>query len=128
MNVIRLQSMLPIAILAVAFSTAARASDDKAAAAVSKHDLQAKIDYCETCHGLSGEERLSPYGIPGKLNNLDLEPVFLEKAAVRTDPKTRRHGIDESFADQNFTEGLSISANNSHVQERKHGKNGYEQL
>ena len=63
MKVIRLQSVLQIAILAVAFSTAARASDDKAAAAVSKHDLQAKVDYCETCHGLSAEASLdiTPY-------------------------------------------------------------------
>ena len=56
--------MLQIAVLAVAFSTAARASDDKAAAAVSKHDLQAKVDYCETCHGLSARGFIGYYPIP----------------------------------------------------------------
>ena len=64
MKVIRLQSMLQIAILAVAFSTAARASDDKAAAAVSQHDLQAKVDYCETCHGLSARGFIGYYPVP----------------------------------------------------------------
>ncbi len=64
MKVIRLQSVLQIAVLAVAFSTAARASDDKATAAVSQHDLQAKIDYCETCHGLSARGFIGFHSIP----------------------------------------------------------------
>ena len=64
MRVIRFQSVLQFAILAVAFSTAARASDDKAAAAVSKHDLQAKVDYCETCHGLSARGFIGFHPIP----------------------------------------------------------------
>ena len=64
MKVIRLQSVLQIAILAVAFSTAARASDDKATAAVSQHDLQAKVDYCETCHGLSARGFIGYHPIP----------------------------------------------------------------
>ena len=64
MKVKRLQSMLQIAILAFAFSTAARASDDKATAAVSQHELQAKIDYCETCHGLSARGFIGYHPIP----------------------------------------------------------------
>lgn len=64
MKFIRLQSVLRIAILAVAFSTAARASDDKVAAAISKHDLQAKVDYCETCHGLSAKGFIGYYPVP----------------------------------------------------------------
>lgn len=64
MKFTRLQSVLRIAILAVAFSTAARASDDKVAAAVSKHDLQAKVDYCETCHGLSAKGFIGYYPVP----------------------------------------------------------------
>ncbi len=64
MKVIRLQSVLQIAILAVAFSTAARASDDKTTAAVSQHELQAKIDYCETCHGLSARGFIGYHPIP----------------------------------------------------------------
>ena len=64
MRATRLQSVLQIAVLAVAFSTAARASDDKAAVTVSKHDLQAKVDYCETCHGLSGRGFIGFHPIP----------------------------------------------------------------
>jgi cbb3-type cytochrome c oxidase subunit III len=64
MKFIRLQSVLQIAILAVAFSTTARASDEKAAAAISKHDLQAKVDYCETCHGLSARGFIGYYPVP----------------------------------------------------------------
>lgn len=64
MKVTRLQSVLQIAVLAAAFSTAARASDDKAAATVSKHELQAKVDYCETCHGLSGRGFIGFHPIP----------------------------------------------------------------
>ena len=64
MKVIRLQSVLQIAVLTVAFSMAARASDGKAAAAVSQHDLQAKIDYCETCHGLSARGFIGFHPIP----------------------------------------------------------------
>ena len=64
MRVIRSQLILPIAMLAVVFSAPARASDDKAAAAVSKHDLQAKVDYCETCHGLSARGFIGFHPIP----------------------------------------------------------------
>jgi cbb3-type cytochrome c oxidase subunit III len=64
MRVIRLQLILPIAMLAVAFSASARAADDKTAAAISKHDLQAKVDYCETCHGLSARGFIGFHPIP----------------------------------------------------------------
>ena len=64
MRIIRLQLILPIAMLAVAFSASARASDDKAAAAVPKHELQAKVDYCETCHGLSARGFIGFHPIP----------------------------------------------------------------
>ena len=39
-----------VALLAIAFTAVARAED-----AVSKHDFQAKFDYCKSCHGASGE-------------------------------------------------------------------------
>ena len=64
MKVVRLRSLLQIAVLAVAFSTAARASDEKAAAGVSQRDLQAKVDYCETCHGLSARGFIGFHPIP----------------------------------------------------------------
>ena len=64
MKVKRLHSMLQIAVVALVFSPAAQASDDKATAAVSQHELQAKIDYCETCHGLSARGFIGYHPIP----------------------------------------------------------------
>lgn len=63
MKVVSVRLALQTAILAVAFSTAGRA-DDTVTAAVSQHDLQAKVDYCETCHGLSGRGFRGFYPIP----------------------------------------------------------------
>jgi cytochrome c553 len=40
------------AVVATAFAAAARAQDK---AAVSQQELQAKLTYCKTCHGLSGQ-------------------------------------------------------------------------
>ena len=54
-----LQLASQAAILAIAFTTAGRAED-----AVSKHDLQAKMDYCKTCHGSSGQGLRAYYSMP----------------------------------------------------------------
>jgi len=53
MNVSALRWALPATVLAIA-AVAAGASDG-ADTGQSRHDLQAKLEYCETCHGLSGE-------------------------------------------------------------------------
>ncbi len=42
-------------ILAIAFATAGQAEEDTSATAVSKQELKAKMDYCKTCHGASGQ-------------------------------------------------------------------------
>ncbi len=52
--------ILQAAILAIAFTTVARAEN----AAFSQKDLQAKIDYCKTCHGSSGQGFRAYYPIP----------------------------------------------------------------
>jgi cytochrome c553 len=54
MTVISLQSTLPAAIFATVFAAAGHAQDTTTAN-FSQRDLQAKITYCKTCHGLSGE-------------------------------------------------------------------------
>ena len=54
MKFIHLQLALQIATLAILFSAASRA-DDRDKAAFSKPELQAKLEYCKTCHGLSGQ-------------------------------------------------------------------------
>ena len=62
-KIVGLQVALPLAILAIAFATApARAKDD--ATAVSKQALEAKIKYCEVCHGQSGQGFQGYYPIP----------------------------------------------------------------
>jgi len=58
-----LRLALPGVLLIIAFATAGRA-DNVPAAAVSEHDLKAKIDYCETCHGVSGRGFHGYYPIP----------------------------------------------------------------
>src|ERR1700687_6032147 len=63
MKLIGFQSALQAAILAFAFSATGRA-EDRGTATVSKHDLQAKTEYCKTCHGLSGQGDRGAYPMP----------------------------------------------------------------
>jgi cytochrome c553 len=58
-----LQLVLQAAVLTIAFATGGRA-DNTPAATVSEHDLKAKIDYCQTCHGQSGQGFHGYYPIP----------------------------------------------------------------
>ena len=55
--------VLSSAILATVLVAAARADDTKPAA-VSKQELQAKLAYCEVCHGASGQGFRGYYPIP----------------------------------------------------------------
>src|SRR3974390_250160 len=57
-----LQLVLPAAILVVAFAVDARAEDR--GAAFSQQDLQAKLQYCKTCHGLSGQGFRGAFPMP----------------------------------------------------------------
>jgi cytochrome c553 len=50
--------------LTLAIGSAGGAENSGSSAAVSEHDLQAKIDYCETCHGQSGRGFHGYYPIP----------------------------------------------------------------
>jgi cytochrome c553 len=54
MKLSNIRLALPTAILAIVFSAAGRA-EDAGIAAFSKQALQAKIEYCKTCHGVSGQ-------------------------------------------------------------------------
>jgi cytochrome c553 len=54
MKLKNLHLALPTAVLAVAFSATGRA-EDAGKADFSKQSLQAKIEYCKTCHGVSGQ-------------------------------------------------------------------------
>lgn len=55
MKVVSQKAALSLAVLAVVLSVTARAEDQKGGAAVPNDVLQAKIEYCKTCHGLSGQ-------------------------------------------------------------------------
>src|SRR5580704_19061478 len=60
MKVFSSRMALHMAIL-IAFSPSAHAQDK---AAVSQRELQAKIDYCKTCHGFSGQGYRGFYPMP----------------------------------------------------------------
>src|SRR6202162_1735408 len=63
MKFMRLQWALQTAAFAILFSAASRA-DDGGKAAFSKPELQAKLEYCKTCHGLSGQGYRGYYPMP----------------------------------------------------------------
>jgi hypothetical protein len=54
MNITRVHWTLAAAMVAIAFASPGRAGDS-GAAAVSNQDLQAKVVFCKTCHGLAGQ-------------------------------------------------------------------------
>jgi len=58
----RSKSLPLAAILAVTFSVAGHAQDKKAD--FTQQDLDAKIAYCKTCHGLSGQGYRGPFPMP----------------------------------------------------------------
>ncbi len=60
MTIVNLRLMVPAAILAIVSCAADRAE----CAAVSQQALRAKIEYCETCHGLSAQGYHGYYPIP----------------------------------------------------------------
>jgi cytochrome c553 len=63
MNVVGLRLALQAAVFALAFASAGHA-EDTGAGAESKHGFQAKLEYCKTCHGLSGEGYRGYYPMP----------------------------------------------------------------
>jgi cytochrome c553 len=64
MKGISLRSALPwaMALMTVMFAGATRAAND--ASTVSNQDIQAKLRYCEVCHGVSAQGFLGYYPIP----------------------------------------------------------------
>jgi cytochrome c553 len=63
MKVSSIRLALPTAILVIVFSAAGRA-EDADRSSTSRQSLQAKIEYCTTCHGLSGQGYHGFYPIP----------------------------------------------------------------
>jgi cytochrome c553 len=63
MKVVILQLVLPASILAIVFPGVGHAQDI-GAPAFSTRELQAKIEYCKTCHGLSGQGYRGSFPMP----------------------------------------------------------------
>ena len=63
MKLIGARLVLRTAALTIAFSAAGHA-EDKSNATVSKQELNAKIAYCKTCHGLSGQGFRGSFPMP----------------------------------------------------------------
>jgi cytochrome c553 len=88
-KIVGLQVALPLAILAIAFATApARAKDD--ATAVSKQALEAKIKYCEVCHGQSGQGFQGYYPIPRLAGQ---QPEYIKNQLEAFDERRRVNPI-----------------------------------
>jgi cytochrome c553 len=68
------QSVLLTAAFAIAVSAAAHA-EDKGKAAVPKQELDAKIAYCKTCHGVSGQGFRGTFPMPRLAGQ---QPEYLE--------------------------------------------------
>ena len=69
-----LRPLLLTAAFAIAVSAAAHA-EDKDKAAVPKQELEAKIDYCKTCHGVSGQGFRGAFPMPRLAGQ---QPEYLE--------------------------------------------------
>ena len=74
MKVISLRLALQTAVLAIVFSATGRA-DEGGAAGFSNHELQAKLEYCKTCHGLSGQGYRGYFPMPRLAGQ---QPKYLE--------------------------------------------------
>src|SRR5271157_2079930 len=74
MKIISLQSLLHAAILAIVFTAAGRA-EEMSMVTVPNHELQAKTEYCKTCHGLSGQGFRGAFPMPRLAGQ---QPEYLE--------------------------------------------------
>jgi cytochrome c553 len=74
MKIIRLQPLLHAAIFAIVFTTVGRA-EEKSPDTISPQELQAKIAYCKTCHGVSGQGFRGSYSMPRLAGQ---QPEYLE--------------------------------------------------
>src|SRR5262245_36319745 len=88
MRLSSLRFALPTAVLAIVFSAAVRA-DESGASAPPRQNFHAKLEYCKTCHGLSGQGYYGYFPIPRLAGQ---QPRYLENqlrafiARRRTNP------------------------------------------
>jgi cytochrome c553 len=111
----RISSMLLAAAFAIAASATAQAQDKgKGKLDVSPQELKAKIDYCKTCHGISGQGFRGSYPMPrlagqrpeylenqlqAFIDRRRSNPVMFNVAHVLTPPMLK--ALTEQFRDLN---------------------------
>jgi cytochrome c553 len=96
MKYIGLLLAMPPAILAIAFSTKSFAAGTDTEA-ISKQDLQAKIQYCQDCHGLSGQGTGGYLPIPRIAGQT---PKYIEKQLL---------AFTDSMRDKNSSLGMTTA-------------------
>jgi cytochrome c553 len=74
MKVMSLRLALQTTVLVIVFSAPGRA-DDRGTARFSKQELQAKLEYCKTCHGLSGQGYRGYFPMPRLAGQ---QPTYIE--------------------------------------------------
>ncbi len=74
MKVNGLEPVFYAAIFAIVFTAAGRA-DDRGTAAFSEQKFQAKLEYCKTCHGLSGQGYHGYFAMPRLAGQ---QPTYIE--------------------------------------------------
>src|ERR1700732_2160608 len=89
MNSVSLRSASLAAILLTIFAAAARA-EDKGSTAFSQQDLQAKLQYCKTCHGLSGQGFRGAFPMPRLAGQ---QPDYLENQLRAFNERRRTNPI-----------------------------------
>jgi cytochrome c553 len=89
MRIISLQTLVPAAILAIVFTTAGRA-EETSPVTVSQQELQAKIAYCKTCHGLSGQGYRGAFPMPRLAGQ---QPEYLENQLRAFNERRRTNPI-----------------------------------
>jgi cytochrome c553 len=74
MKIIRILSLFCAAVFTIVFTTVGRA-EEKSPDTISPQELQAKIAYCKTCHGVSGQGFRGSYSMPRLAGQ---QPEYLE--------------------------------------------------
>lgn len=109
MKIAGLQLTLHTLTLAIFFSAAGRAETDSAA--VSQHDVQAKLHYCTSCHGVAGRGFRGYYPIPRLAGQ---QPEYLKNQLQAFTERRRTNTIMFSVAHVLSPAMISALATNFH--------------
>jgi len=93
-KLISLHLVVQASVLAI-FISAAVCADDKGNAGLSKHTFEAKLEYCTTCHGLSGQGYRAYYAMPRLAGQ---QPKYLENQLRAFTERRRTNPIMSNVA------------------------------